>query len=60
MHELSLCEGILQVLGDQASEQYYARMTMVSLEIGTPAAVEVEAMRFGFDPFAAFMGCTVH
>ncbi len=49
MHELSLCEGILQVLEDQASEQDYARVKTVWLEIGALAAVEVEAMRFSFD-----------
>lgn len=49
MHELSLCEGILQVLEDQATEQDYARVKTVWLEIGALAAVEVEAMRFSFD-----------
>ena len=34
MHELSLCEGILQFLEDQASEQDYARVKTVWLEIG--------------------------
>ena len=49
MHELSLCEGILKVLEDQATEQDYARVKTVWLEIGALAAVEVEAMRFSFD-----------
>ena len=49
MHELSLCEGILQVLEDQATEQHYASVKTVWLEIGALAAVEVEAMRFSFD-----------
>jgi hydrogenase nickel incorporation protein HypA/HybF len=49
MHELSLCEGILQVLNEQAQVQGYARVKTVWLEIGALAGVEREAMRFGFE-----------
>ena len=49
MHELSLCEGIVQVLEEQAVAQHYERVKTVWLEIGTLAAIEIEAMRFGFE-----------
>lgn len=49
MHELSLCEGILQIIEQQASLQNFEKVTTVWLEIGKLACVEVEAMRFCFD-----------
>lgn len=49
MHEMSLCEGILQVLEESAERQGFQRVISVWLEIGLLAGVEVEAMRFGFD-----------
>jgi len=49
MHELSLCEGVLQVLEENARKQGYQRVKTVWLEIGALSGVEVEAMRFGFD-----------
>lgn len=49
MHELSLCEGVLQVLQDNAKSQGYQRVKAVWLEIGVLSGVEVEALRFGFD-----------
>ena len=49
MHELSLCAGIVDVLREQATAHDYARVKTVRLEVGELAAVEVEALRFGFD-----------
>lgn len=49
MHEMSLCEGILQVLQEQARAQQFSRVKCVWLEIGDLAGVERDAMRFGFD-----------
>ncbi len=49
MHEMSLCEGILQVLEESAGSQNFSHIKCVWLEIGVLAGVEVEAMRFGFD-----------
>ena len=49
MHEMSICEGIVQVLEQQAALQDYNRVTVVWLEIGPLAGVELEALRFGFD-----------
>ncbi len=49
MHEISLCEGVLQILEDSAQNQNFTRVKTVWLEIGALAGVELEAMRFGFD-----------
>ena len=49
MHELSLCEGVRQLLEDNARRQGYRRVKAVWLEIGRLAAVDPEAMRFAFD-----------
>lgn len=49
MHEMSLCEGVLQVIEDNARQQNYEKVSAVWLEIGALAGVEVEAMRFCFD-----------
>lgn len=49
MHEMSLCEGVLQVLEENARTQGFNRVKTVWLEIGGLAAVEPDAMRFSFD-----------
>jgi hydrogenase nickel incorporation protein HypA/HybF len=49
MHEMSLAEGILQVVEDAAREQGFSRVRAVRLEIGQLSSVEVEALRFCFD-----------
>src|SRR5512147_542461 len=49
MHEMSLAEGVLQIIEDAAQAQQFGRVTTVWLEIGQLAGVEVEAMRFCFD-----------
>lgn len=49
MHEMSLAEGVLQLIEDAARQQSFSRVTAVWLEIGQLAGVEVEAMRFCFD-----------
>jgi hydrogenase nickel incorporation protein HypA/HybF len=49
MHEMSLCEGILQVLESHARSQAFERVKTVWLEIGDLSGVEVEAMKFSFD-----------
>jgi len=52
MHELSLCEGVVQLIEDQAREQGFAKVRTVWLEIGALAGVETGAMRFSFDAVA--------
>lgn len=49
MHEMSLCEGVLQVIEDHAASQGFSQVKKVWLEIGALAGVDPEAMRFGFD-----------
>lgn len=49
MHEMSLAEGVLQVLEDSARQQGFAKVRTVWLEIGQLAAVDAEALRFCFD-----------
>ena len=52
MHEMSLAEGVLQVIEDNAKTNGFSRVKTVWLEIGELAGVEVEAMRFCFDAVA--------
>lgn len=49
MHEMSLAEGVLQLIEDAARRESFARVTAVWLEIGRLSSVEREAMTFCFD-----------
>jgi hydrogenase nickel incorporation protein HypA/HybF len=49
MHEMSLCESVVQVLEEQAAAQQFARVKLVRLEVGPFSGVELEALRFCFD-----------
>ena len=49
MHEISLCEGVLQVMLESAQREGYTRVKTVWLEIGELSGVETEAMLFSFD-----------
>jgi hydrogenase nickel incorporation protein HypA/HybF len=49
MHEMSIAEGILQLLEETARKEQAQRVTVVVLEIGQLASVEVESLRFCFD-----------
>lgn len=49
MHEMALCESVLQILEEQAEVQGYRRVKRVWLEIGALAGVEIDALRFGFE-----------
>jgi len=49
MHEMSLCESVLQILEDNARSQGFGRVKAVWLEVGALSGVEIEAMRFSFD-----------
>jgi hydrogenase nickel incorporation protein HypA/HybF len=49
VHEIALCRGIRQVLEDAAGREGFVRVRRVRVEIGRFAAVEVAALRFGFD-----------
>lgn len=49
MHEMSLCESVLQIIEENAASQGFSRVLTVWLEIGRLSGVEPEAMRFCFD-----------
>ena len=49
MHEMSLCEGILQVIEDESGKQGFSKVKNLWLEIGELAGVEIEALEFCFD-----------
>ncbi|WP_299179424.1 hydrogenase maturation nickel metallochaperone HypA [uncultured Neptuniibacter sp.] len=49
MHEMSIAEGIVQVLEEQSATQNYTRVKTVWLEIGPLAMIEAEALIFCFD-----------
>ena len=49
MHEMSLAEGVLQLIEDSARQQNFSSVSTVWLEIGELSGVEVEAMTFCFD-----------
>jgi hydrogenase nickel incorporation protein HypA/HybF len=49
MHEMALCESILEILTAQAEKQEFAKVNRVCLEVGPLSGVETEALRFGFD-----------
>ena len=49
MHEMTLAEGVLQILQDAATREGFRRVRTVRLEVGKLASVEPEAMRFCFD-----------
>lgn len=49
MHEMSLAEGILEIVADTARAQGATRVRDITLEIGALAGVEVDALRFCLD-----------
>lgn len=49
MHEMSLCEGIRQIVEDQARLAGFERVVRLRLEIGRFAGVEKPALEFAFD-----------
>ena len=49
MHEMSIAEGILMTLEEQAKLHDFARIRSVRLEIGRFAGVDESALRFAWD-----------
>lgn len=52
MHEMSLAEGVMQIVEDSARREGFASVRAVRLEIGELAGVEIDALRFCFDVVA--------
>lgn len=53
MHEMSLCESIVQIIEEQASAQQFKQVRRVILNIGALSSVDADALRFCFDVVAA-------
>ena len=49
MHEMSLAEGIREVIEEQARQHAFEQVRRLRLEIGRFAGVEKEALAFAFD-----------
>ena len=49
MHEMSLAEGVLQIMEDQARAQDFTKVKTVWLEIGRLSHVDPHAIAFCFD-----------
>lgn len=49
MHEMSLAEGVLQIIEDSARSNVFIRVKAIWLEVGQLAGVETEALRFCID-----------
>lgn len=49
MHEMSLCENLIQSIEAQSEIKKFSKVKAVYLEIGVFAGVEIESLRFCFD-----------
>ena len=49
LHEMSLCEGVLRILQEQARVQDYSRVLRVTLEIGELSCAVPESMELCFE-----------
>ncbi|ANW03242.1 hydrogenase maturation nickel metallochaperone HypA [Bradyrhizobium icense] len=53
MHEMALCEGIVEIVEEEARRRSFSRVKTVCLEIGALSHVAPEAMKFCFAAVAA-------
>lgn len=49
MHEMALCEGLVQLIESERAQRGFASVSRVRLALGAFANVEPEALRFGFE-----------
>ena len=49
MHEMALCQSVIDIIEEEAKRHAFSRVRGVWLEIGALSPVELEALRFGFD-----------
>ncbi len=49
MHEMSLCEGILQIIETESANRNFTKVKKVVLDIGVLSGVEIPALTFAFD-----------
>ena len=52
MHEMSLAQGVIDIILDQAIAQKFDRVKRVVLEVGALSCVDPHALEFGFDAVA--------
>ncbi|QIL79451.1 hydrogenase maturation nickel metallochaperone HypA [Diaphorobacter sp. HDW4A] len=52
MHEASLAGGVLRVVEQSAAQEGFARVTLLRLEVGQLAGVEMRALQFALDSIA--------
>ena len=52
MHELSICEHLLDILRQEAARHGVNKITRLRLEIGRLSCLEPDALRFAFDTMA--------
>lgn len=52
MHELSLAEGVLQMVQAAAAREHFVRVASLRLEAGALSGVEVPALRFALEAIA--------
>lgn len=48
MHELALCQSVLDVMREQASVPFFEQVTAVRLEVGALSCISREALEFCF------------
>ncbi|PYF02696.1 hydrogenase-3 nickel incorporation protein HypA [Rhodopseudomonas faecalis] len=48
MHEMALCESVIEIIEREAQQQNFSKVRAVWLEIGALSHVEPEALRFCF------------
>lgn len=49
MHEMSLCEGVLQIIETEAKQQNFSHVKRVILDVGVLSGVEIPALEFAFE-----------
>ncbi|WP_026375129.1 hydrogenase maturation nickel metallochaperone HypA [Aestuariibacter salexigens] len=49
MHEMALCESILQIIEEEASKKAFSKVTGIYLDIGQFSCVEPAALKFCFE-----------
>ena len=52
MHEASLAGGVLKLVEDSARREHFTRVTVLRLEVGKLANVELRALRFALEAIA--------
>ena len=49
MHEMSLCEGVLQIIESEGKNQNFSKVKRVILDVGVLSGVEIPALEFAFE-----------